>query len=137
MKYINELEIKNKGFEVSNNELRKKVNDLKISLAMARGGRDYNEKLLFATQKEKKEIENKLTETEKQIEIFKITINNLTKENEELKREIEKRNDQQCLDLNTQTVNTNTNFQEMIINGLNFITKAMQYNQNSLQKIKN
>lgn len=134
MKYINELEVKNKGLEVVNSELREKNkelkeknNELEIYLAMARGSDKYNEKLLYATQREKKEVENKLAEAEKQIKILQNTVNTLTKENEELKK-----NSQQSLALNTQT--TNADLQEIVLNGLNFLTKAMQYNQNSLQR---
>lgn len=128
MNYINRLEIENKGLEVVNQELKKKVNDLEIYLAMARGSSNYNEKLLYATQKEKKEIKNKLAETEKQIKILEKAVNNLTKENKKLKE-----NTQQTLDLNTQT--TNIDLQEVVLNGLNFLAKAIAYNQSSSQKI--
>lgn len=127
MNYINKLEIENKGLEVVNQELKKKVNDLEIYLAMARGGRDYSEKLLYATQKEKNKLQNKLTEAEKQIKILEKAVNSLTKENEELKK-----NTQQSSDLNAQT--TNMDLQEVVLNGLSFLIKAMQYNQNNLQR---
>lgn len=128
MNYINKLEVENKGLEVINKELKKEINDLKIYLAMAQGSRDLNEKMLFTTQKEKKEIKNKLAEAEKQIKILEKAVNNLTKENTKLKE-----NTQQTLDLNTQT--TNMDLQEVVLNGLNFLAKAMAYNQSNSQKI--
>lgn len=132
MNYINKLQIENKGLEVVNQELKKKVNDLEIYLAMARGGRDYSEKLLYATQKEKNKLQNKLAETEKQIKMLEKAVNSLTKENEKLKEENTTVNRQETLSLNTQT--TNVDLQEVVLNGLSFLTKAMQYNQNSLQR---
>ena len=115
MKYINQLEIINKGFEAENKELRNEINELKnIYLPMARGARDYNEKLLFAEQKKNKELESKLAEAERQIKQLKKTINSLTKENKQ------------------QETSTNADLQNMILNGLSFLTKAMEYNQNSI-----
>ncbi len=125
MKYINQLEIINKGFEAENKELKEEINDLKIYLAMAQGARDLNERMLFAEQKEKKEIESKLTKAEKQIKLLQKTINTLSKENEKLKNN--------NLNLNTQAINTD--LQEMLVSGLNFLTKAMTLNQNNIQKI--
>ncbi len=128
MNYINKLEIENKGLEATIKELKEENRKLErgknilknCDLAMARGARDYNEKLLFAEQRKNKEIENKLTEAEKQVQLLKKTINTLTKENEKLKKEVNQSNQQ--------TVITNADFQELIVNGLNFLTKAMQYN---------
>ncbi|MCI8621352.1 MAG: hypothetical protein HFJ50_06490 [Clostridia bacterium] len=127
MNYINRLEIENKGLEVINGELKKEINDLKIYLAMAQGARDLNEKMLFTEQKEKKELQHKLNETEKQVELLKKTINRLTKENEKLKKEVEQSNQQNTIE--------NADLQDLIVNGLNFLTKAMAFNQNSIQKI--
>ena len=124
MNYINKLEIENKGLEVVNKELKKEINDLKIYLAMARGARDYNEKSLYATQKEKNKLQGKLTEAEKQIKILQKAVDTLTKENKELKEQAEQSNQQ----------NTNTELQELIANGLNFLTQAMMYNSSKLKR---
>ncbi|MCI8396661.1 MAG: hypothetical protein HFJ52_03080 [Clostridia bacterium] len=124
MNYINRLEVENKGLEVVNKELKKEVSDLKIYLAMARGTRDYNEKMLFAEQKEKNKLQGKLTEAEKQIKILQKAVDTLTKENKRLKEEV-KQNSKQS---------TNTELQELIANGLNFLTQAMMYNASKLKR---
>lgn len=125
MRYINTLEIINKGLETENKELKEKINSLNIQLAMAQGGRNLNEQMLFAEQKEKKELQNKFIEAEKQIQLLKKTVNSLTKENKELKQEVNQKT----------VVNTNADLQDLIVNGLNFLTKAMTLSQNSIQKI--
>lgn len=124
MNYINRLEIENKGLEVVNKELKKEVSDLKIYLAMAKGSSDYNEKSLYATQKEKNKLQGKLTEAEKQIKILQKAVDTLTKENKRLKEEV-KQNSKQS---------TNTELQELIANGLNFLTQAMMYNSSKLKR---
>lgn len=52
--------------------------------------------------------------------------------NKKLKEGNAQVNNQQSLNLNTQT--TNVDLQEVVLNGLNFLTKAMQYTQSSLQR---
>lgn len=141
MYYINRLEAENKGLELTikelkkeNRKLEKERNILKnVDLALARISSEENEKYFFKASAEKRELQNKLTEAEKQIKSFKDIIKNLTEKNKELEQIVEQ-NNQQKINLDIQPANTD--LQDLITYGLNFLTKAMTLNQSNIQKIK-
>lgn len=140
MNYINRLEIENKGLELTikelkeeNRKLEKERNILKnVDLVLARVSSEENEKYFFKALREKRELQNKLTEAEKQIKLFKNTIRSLEKQNKELEQTVEQ-NNQQKINLDIQP--ENTDLQDLITYGLNFLTKAMTLNQSNIQKI--
>jgi len=116
-------------------EISKDNSDSKIASIMTRGFTMGNINIESKIKEYKKEankntlnLANNILEFgEKQVELLKKTINRLTKENEKLKKEVEQSNQQNTIE--------NADLQDLIVNGLNFLTKAMAFNQNSIQKI--